>query len=64
MMTHDPLCPQEPHSGHDDCQCDLIARVRADERAAATWNQDTVITRRVLADLRAKVVDEDPQGLS
>jgi hypothetical protein len=46
-MTHDPLCPFNPTAtepvgpmGPDmnvgpKCQCNLIARVRADERAAA-----------------------------
>ena len=49
-MTHDPLCPNfhleddctcEPRNGeHDmkcacwDCECDIIAKVRADERQA------------------------------
>ncbi len=39
-MTHDPLCS---HSRQfrwfqkiDECQCDLIAKARADEREAAT----------------------------
>ena len=50
-MTHDPLCPQAYPYGRDDdldsffgkkdwdCRCDLIAKVRADERDkyAADW---------------------------
>ncbi len=44
-MTHDPLCPCESHKqphikylgGHCHyCQCDLIATVRADEKAKWT----------------------------
>ena len=39
-MTHDPMCPQatiysgewEPDQRHWSCHCDLIAKVRADER--------------------------------
>lgn len=43
-MTHDPLCPSLLGKGLPDkfgmmerasCRCDLLARVRADERAAA-----------------------------
>lgn len=47
-MSHDPLCPtplcdfgqpdaecQDPYECWHHCQCDLIARVREDERAAA-----------------------------
>ena len=39
-MTHDPLCPDASTTGGgcepmcescDDCQCELIAKVRADE---------------------------------
>lgn len=41
-MTHDPLCPQatiysgewEPDQRHWSCHCDIIAKVRADERWA------------------------------
>ena len=40
-MTHDPLCPRASHPKfcegctpqYGTCQCDLIAKVRADERA-------------------------------
>ena len=40
-MTHDPLCPRASHPKFCEgctpqcgtCQCDLIAKVRADERA-------------------------------
>lgn len=40
-MTHDPLCPFTPEVSVElvrwkkevPCQCDLIAKVRADERA-------------------------------
>jgi len=36
-MTHDPLCPHDyvPYKqlGPNSCQCDLIAKVRADEQA-------------------------------
>jgi hypothetical protein len=32
-MTHDPLCFQSQGKWDGGCQCDLIARVRADERA-------------------------------
>ena len=38
-MTHDPMCPCASHThappGCLLCRCDLIARVRADERAKA-----------------------------
>jgi hypothetical protein len=35
MAEHDPLCPWPALSQHPNhCQCDLIARVRADERDA------------------------------
>ena len=32
-MTHDPLCCGETSWGNCPCQCDLIAKVRADERS-------------------------------
>lgn len=36
-MTHDPMCPHDEGAYHElgenSCVCDLIARVRADERA-------------------------------
>lgn len=33
-MDHDPLCPIEPNPLARECRtCDLIAKVRADERA-------------------------------
>lgn len=35
-MTHEPLCPKMPEHvviwTKDPCQCDLIAKIRADER--------------------------------
>ena len=32
-MTHDPMCPNvHLHYRGQGCQCDLIAKVRADER--------------------------------
>jgi hypothetical protein len=41
-MTHDPMCPCTPtgfdialRARDEFCQCDLIAKVRADERADA-----------------------------
>lgn len=56
-MTHDPLCPYRPeyqgqgattpyvasiqYATHVDCQCELIAKVRGDERAkVATQVED------------------------
>ena len=57
-MTHDPLCdwrectcPRDydvPERGHmigcpeDDCECDLIAKVRADERKQAEARVETL----------------------
>ena len=36
MADHDPLCPWPALSQHPNhCQCDLIARIRADEREQA-----------------------------
>jgi hypothetical protein len=44
---HDPLCPWPALSQHPNhCQCDLIARVRADERSEMA----AVIDREVIAD--------------
>lgn len=36
-MTHDPMCRHQsyPVPGFGGCDCDLIARVRADEREQA-----------------------------
>jgi len=35
-MTHDPMCPMpDSRFMSATCQCDLIARVRADERERA-----------------------------
>ena len=31
-MTHDPLCPKATDELREYCECDLIARVREDER--------------------------------
>lgn len=31
-MTHDPMCPTIETGFDTRCQCDLIAKVRADER--------------------------------
>ena len=52
-MTHDPLCEWRPctcpldydvpERGHmigcpeDDCECEIIAKVRADERREPSW---------------------------
>jgi len=33
LVTHDPLCFQSQGKWDGGCQCDLIAKVRADERA-------------------------------
>ena len=57
-MTHDPLCEWRPctcpldydvpERGHmigcpeDDCECEIIAKVRADERKQATTAKATV----------------------
>lgn len=36
-MTHDPLCPIEPNPLTSECRtCDLIAKVRANEKAKWT----------------------------
>ena len=50
-MTHDPLCPQQPRSDGATltmldgtpiyCACDLIAKVRQDERERAGIEQTT-----------------------
>lgn len=37
-MSHDPLCGI-PAAQYRDCACDLIARVRADERATTRFDQ-------------------------
>lgn len=37
-MTHDPLCGSEAPQ-YRGCACDLIARVRADERGTASFDQ-------------------------
>lgn len=59
-VTHDPLCPQPAYD--NECKvCDLIARVRADEREDADRRVDRIILRganmhhATLTDLRAKV---------
>lgn len=59
MSEHDPLCPEYP-SPHTDwtCQCDLIAKVRAEEQAkrtAADTNSGHFVRSLMLADLRAEV---------
>ena len=51
-MTHDPLCPNAKGCSHDCggcscnldafCQCDLIAKVRADERKQAEARVETL----------------------
>ena len=48
MSVHDPLCPDYPHARRVVCQCDLIARVRAE------YNEREAVAE-ALADLRAKV---------
>ena len=52
-MTHDPLCPQatiysgewEPDQRHWSCHCDLIAKVRADERNRVFTHLDALADR-------------------
>jgi hypothetical protein len=44
MFDHHPMCPQEPHSGHDDCQCDLLRDAEAHLR------------RQIATDLREQAV--------
>lgn len=45
-MTHDPMCPMpDSRFMSATCQCDLIARVRADERERAA-----VVVRQYAAD--------------
>ena len=72
-MDHDPLCPQsdpysldwEPDQRHWSCHCDLIAKVRADERdqarqavAAVPWQSSmlgaTVMRAEVVSALDAR----------
>ena len=59
-MTHDPLCPVARGHRMPDATwclwCDVIARVRADERKRGRGSQALANDRVVaLADLRAKV---------
>jgi hypothetical protein len=42
-MTHDPLCPYRTDDYDGLCKCDLIARVREDERRACI---STIRSRR------------------
>jgi hypothetical protein len=59
MSDHDPLCryPTFPMTGPDACDCELIAKVRADERARCEDRTEgllhTLLTYRT--DLRAQV---------
>ena len=48
-MTHDPMCPCTPtgfdialRARDEFCQCDLIAKVRADERKQAEARVETL----------------------
>ena len=49
-MTHDPMCPMEQTiyaNGHTvciECACDLIAKVRADERDKGQGSIDATLT--------------------
>ena len=63
-LQHDPLCPVASPLHGNWCQCELIAKVRADERerSPVVYERDLA----PLADLRAKVealdTDEDSDG--
>lgn len=65
-MTHDPLCPDASATGGgcepecescDDCQCDLIAKVRADERGKDDKEDDRKPERDRMA---RRIVDSEP----
>jgi hypothetical protein len=43
-MTHDPLCEWDGNP-HSHCDCDLIAKVRKDERYRAIENAVNVVLR-------------------
>jgi hypothetical protein len=55
-QTHDDLCryPTFPMTGPDACDCDLIAKVRADQDDREC-DHCTDLARLKIADLRAKV---------
>lgn len=56
-MTHDPLCDPRSRDYWGDyipCQCDLIARVRADQRENDAYELDEAKIRK---DERAKTLD-------
>jgi hypothetical protein len=61
MTGHDPLCPRyglAPFDRkYDSCRCDLIARVRADERDNV-WG-----VARIKAEARAAVSEEIAQAI-
>ena len=45
-MAHDPLCPIEPNPLARECRtCDLIAKVRADERNRVFTHLDALADR-------------------
>lgn len=53
---HDSLCrPRLTVSGIPECQCDLIAKVRADEREHINNLMYSIAEQKTLDNLRAKV---------
>ena len=58
-MNHDPMCPYE--KWQDDCQCDLIARVREDERGKR--DADGPWFRSVVHECCVRVQDERAAAL-
>ena len=49
-MEHDPMCGRENGANNSACYCDLIARVRADERVKARQRVEGFCTGHYSAD--------------
>jgi hypothetical protein len=72
--THDPLCPSAsccPDCGCRRCECNLIVRVRADEREAAAqrvlavewgWFDDTQQDETIMRSDAVNAVRGDSDG--
>ena len=67
-MTHDPLCPQRECDAcawkgegccRGDCHCDLIVKVRADERADALQDAWTEVASSALPHILAEGAHPD-----
>lgn len=65
MTDHDRLCPWDDDEflpGRQHCECDLIARARADERERLAWQAATVTITRADDGALTYSVD-DPNGV-